>query len=123
VNDDLGYNLHQAVQKTKIDLSKHRSSLFKFAEGGIEIDAVAQRKDFEKWIYEEVEQIENCVDGLLRDTRVTAEEVHRVFLTGGSSFVPAVRKVFETRFGPEKIRTGSEFTSVAQGLALKARNH
>jgi hypothetical chaperone protein len=43
-----------------------------------------------------------------------------VFLTGGSSFVPAVRRIFENRFGVSKIRTGDEFTSVARGLALRA---
>jgi hypothetical chaperone protein len=41
-----------------------------------------------------------------------------VFLTGGSSFVPAVRRIFDTRFGAERVRTGNEFTSVARGLAL-----
>jgi len=46
--------------------------------------------------------------------------VDRVFLTGGSSFVPAVRRIFETRFGAEKIRGGDEFTSVASGLALRS---
>jgi len=44
-----------------------------------------------------------------------------VFLTGGSSFVPAVRRIFASRFGKERIRGGHEFTSVAQGLALRAR--
>jgi hypothetical chaperone protein len=43
-----------------------------------------------------------------------------VFLTGGSSFVPAVRRIFDKRFGRERIRSGNEFTSVAMGLALKA---
>jgi hypothetical chaperone protein len=43
-----------------------------------------------------------------------------VFLTGGTSFVPAVRRIFETRFGADRIRTGNEFTSVARGLAVKA---
>ena len=94
--------------------------MFRFSDGAIDIDAVAQRAAFERWIREEVTDIENCVDGLLRDTGVKPEAVNMVFLTGGSSFVPAVRRVFETRFGPERIRTGSEFTSVAQGLALKA---
>src|SRR6202521_6099081 len=49
-----------------------------------------------------------------------AEDVDMVFLTGGSSFVPAVRRIFETRFGVSRIRTGNEFTSVARGLAVKA---
>jgi len=52
------------------------------------------------------------------DPRATA--VDRVFLTGGTSFVPAVRKIFERRFGRERLAGGSEFTSVAQGLALRA---
>jgi hypothetical chaperone protein len=46
--------------------------------------------------------------------------VDRVFLTGGSSLVPAVRRIFEDRFGAERVQTGDEFTSVARGLALRA---
>ena len=41
-------------------------------------------------------------------------------MTGGSSFVPAVRAIFEQRFGAEKLRGGQELTSVASGLALRA---
>ena len=42
-------------------------------------------------------------------------------MTGGSSFVPAIRKLFAHKFGAEKpIRAGQEFTSVAEGLALHA---
>jgi hypothetical chaperone protein len=43
-----------------------------------------------------------------------------VFLTGGTSFVPAVRGIFEARFTASRVRTGNEFTSVARGLALRA---
>jgi hypothetical chaperone protein len=46
--------------------------------------------------------------------------VDRVFLTGGTSFVPAVRAIFERRFGASRVRAGNEFTSVARGLALRA---
>jgi len=34
--------------------------------------------------------------------------------------VPAVREIFDSRFGLEKLIGGSEFTSVAKGLALRA---
>ena len=47
--------------------------------------------------------------------------VDRVFLTGGSSFVPAVREIFLRRFGADKIETGGEFESIASGLALIGR--
>jgi hypothetical protein len=49
-----------------------------------------------------------CVDGLLDRAGVDARDVDQVFLTGGSSFVPAVRKIFEDRFGKDSIRAGGE---------------
>ena len=121
VNEDLGYFLHQAVQKTKCDLSAAETARFRLADAVIELDAVVERRSFEGWIAEEVGAIEGCVDELLRASGVAAAKVNMVFLTGGSSFVPAVRRIFEKRFGADRIRTGSEFTSVAQGLALKGR--
>ena len=50
----------------------------------------------------------------------TANPVDRVFLTGGTSLVPAVRRLFEERFGPHRVAAGGEFVSVAEGLALIA---
>jgi hypothetical chaperone protein len=120
VNEDLGYRLHQAVQRTKCQLSIAEVARFHLSDGSIDINAIAQRSCFESWIAEEVSAIENCVDSLLRDANVDSTAVNMVFLTGGSSFVPAVRRIFERRFGADRIRTGSEFTSVAQGLALIA---
>lgn len=120
VNEDLGYHLHQAVQKTKCDLSTETAARFLLSDGFLEVDAVAERSCFEGWIREEVAAIEACVDSLLQSSGVRREDVNTVFLTGGSSFVPAVRRVFEQRFGADRIRTGNEFTSVAAGLALIA---
>ena len=120
VNEDLGYHLHQAVQKTKCDLSMQTSARFHLSDGFIDVDTVAKRDCFETWIAEELAAIEGCVDSLLRNSGVHPADVNMVFLTGGSSFVPAVRRIFESRFGADRIRTGNEFTSVAAGLALKA---
>lgn len=120
IQEDLGYQLHQAVQKTKCDLSGQKTARFNFADGAVELDLAVHRHDFEQWIEEELSQIESCVDSLLHSCGMDARDVDRVFLTGGSSFVPAVRHIFDARFGSERIRTGNEFTSVAMGLALKA---
>ena len=78
------------------------------------------REDFEAWIAEELAEIAGAVDGLLRRLDMEPRAVDRVFLTGGSSFVPSVRRLFEERFGAERLRFGDEFTSVANGLALRA---
>ena len=48
----------------------------------------------------------------------SAGQIDRVFLTGGSSLIPAIRRIFTTRFGEDKIADGGELTSIAHGLAL-----
>jgi hypothetical chaperone protein len=120
VEEDLGYQLHRAIQKTKCDLSIQETARFAFTDGAMNLDSLVQQTDFELWISEELMQIETCVDSLLNSCGIHARDVDMVFLTGGSSFVPAVRRIFDARFGKERIKTGNEFTSVAMGLALKA---
>jgi hypothetical chaperone protein len=120
IADDLGYQLHRAVQKVKTELSVNQQAEFRFRNGGLDLRSPVERSSFEAWIAEELVAIEQSVDGLLTSSAVAAGDIDAVFLTGGSSFVPAVRRIFETRFGASKIRTGNEFTSVAMGLARQA---
>lgn len=120
IREDLGYQLHRAVQEVKYRLSASPEATFRFTDGYVNLEEPVRRADFELWIEEELAEITHCVDGLLKGAGVAAAKVDRVFLTGGSSFVPAVRRIFEERFGAENIQTGDEFTSVARGLALKA---
>jgi hypothetical chaperone protein len=120
IKEDVGFHLHRAVQKLKCDLSNNPVATFQFSDGFVELKAVVERASFEEWISEELQQIAGCVDSLLASSAIPPQDVDMVFLTGGSSFVPAVRKIFEMRFGEKRIRGGNEFTSVARGLALKA---
>jgi hypothetical chaperone protein len=117
IQHDLGYQLHRAVQQLKTALSSETVSTFTFREGSRLLQATVARDAFEAWIADELHQIETCVDGLLTSTGVAPADVDAVFLTGGTSFVPAVRRIFESHFGPARIATGNEFTSVAMGLA------
>jgi hypothetical chaperone protein len=130
IDDDLGYQLHQAVQQVKFELSRTDRAEFRFREGGLahpslvspslDLRISVTRREFESWIESDLQAIEGSVDKLLQASGVDPRAVDRVFLTGGSSFVPAVRRIFETRFGKDRIRGGNEFTSVAHGLALRA---
>jgi hypothetical chaperone protein len=122
VEHDLGYPLHQAVQQVKAKLSSETKAEFRFEDGDVEMCEQVSRARFESWISEELAAIETGVDQLLKKTAVDPKDVDKVFLTGGSSFVPAVRRIFSSRFGENKIETGGEFTSVARGLALRARD-
>ena len=120
VENDLGFVLHRATEQTKRALSEQLVAPFRIDHDLLRIDAEVSRRDFERWIEPELAAIAGCVDGLLARSGVAAHEVERVFLTGGSSLVPAVRRIFEERFASERILTGDEFTSVASGLALCA---
>jgi hypothetical chaperone protein len=119
IKDDLGYQLHQSVQAVKYELSNNVAATFRYSDGAVDLSAGVLRSSFETWISDELKQIESCLDSLLRTSGVRPRNVDAVFLTGGSSFVPAVRRIFATRFGERRIRTGNQFTSVAWGLALR----
>ncbi len=120
VENDLGFHLHQAVQRTKAELSINKESSFKFQESDLRIERTVTRRDFDTWIGADLNRMEAGLDRLLKSTGALASEVDKVFLTGGTSLVPAVRGVFAKRFGASRLETGNEFSSVALGLALRA---
>jgi hypothetical chaperone protein len=117
VQSDQGYPLYKAVSEAKEALSREESTRFSFKARDIEIEATVTRAEFEAWIEEELGAIEGALDQVLANASIATLDVDRVFLTGGSSFVPAVRRIFERRFGAGRIESGNEFVSISNGLA------
>ena len=79
------------------------------------------RAAFDAWIDEELADIERAVNEAPEARAgIAAREVDRVFTTGGSSLVPAVRARLAATFGAERLVGGEELTSVAWGLAAVA---
>jgi hypothetical chaperone protein len=120
VEEDLGYHLFRAVEHAKCMLSTQDASEFAFREARVTIREQVMRPTFETWIGPDVQAIARCVDRLLDHCGARPKDVGSVFLTGGSSFVPAVRQLFVERFGEARLRGGDELTTVAKGLALRA---
>ncbi|QCB56276.1 Hsp70 family protein [Sphingopyxis sp. PAMC25046] len=118
IEHEQGFPLYDAVGKLKRALSGSEHAEFHFAGGGIEIGADVGRADFEQWIADDLKRIEAAMDQALVRAGVSPDAIDRVFLTGGSSLIPAIRALFEHRFGDERIATGGELTSIAHGLAL-----
>jgi hypothetical chaperone protein len=118
IEHELGYPLYDAVGKAKRALSAEDVTTFAFTGGGLSIGAEVTRLQFEEWIAEDIARIEGTVDRALEAARVEARAIDRVFLTGGTSLIPRVRRIFTDRFGGEAIETGGELTSIAHGLAL-----
>jgi len=56
------------------------------------------RRKFEIWIAPEIQQIDVCVNRLLTKSGVIPKDIDAIFMTGGSSFVPAIRKLFAENF-------------------------
>ena len=116
IQDEQGFPLYQAVSSVKAALSHAETAALRFDHAGFTIEQVVTRADFERWIAPDLLRIGSAIDQALADAGVA--EIDHVFLTGGTSFVPAVRRLFEARFGAERVTTGGEFVSVAEGLAL-----
>jgi hypothetical chaperone protein len=118
VENELGYPLYEAVGKLKRALSSDEGAHFHFSGAGLEIEANVRRTDFEGWIAGDLKRISITVEEALQKADVSPGEIDHVFLTGGTSLIPAVRRIFERQFAAERIDCGNELTSIAHGLAL-----
>ncbi|OHV75672.1 Hsp70 family protein [Rhizobium sp. LCM 4573] len=118
VDHDEGYPLYQAISATKMALSQTEEAEFNFPPLGRAGRKVVKRADFETWIADDLEKIEGALDEVLEKTKTEPQHIDKVFLTGGTSFVPAVRRIFTRRFDADRIESGGELLSIAHGLAL-----
>jgi hypothetical chaperone protein len=112
---NLGYRLYRAIEQAKIELSTLAKTVVRFDDERIQIEEKITRAEFEAFCAPLIEELEECTDGLL--ARVPKPlKIDSVFLTGGSSQIPAVRALFAKKFGADRIRTADAFTSVVEGL-------
>lgn len=118
VEHELGFGLYEAVGQLKRALSGAEHGALRFDSDNLTIDAEVSRADFERWIAPDLQRIDETVDRALAKAGLQPDQIDHVFLTGGSSLIPAVRALFERRFGEGRIATGDELTSIAHGLAL-----
>ena len=120
IEGGVSYELYRTVSQAKAALTEHEVVPFRFRMSGVDISGRLNRKSFEKWIAPDLERIGATADTALAKAGLAAKDIDRVFLTGGTSFVPAVRQLFERRFPAEKIDSGEQLLSIAKGLALIA---
>ncbi len=118
VESDLGFHLYRAVEGTKVRLSRAESTELVFDDPPIRAHVARER--FNAWIADPLSAIGQALDRTLARASVSASDVDAVFMTGGTSLVPAVRALFAARFGEGKLRSGDELISVATGLALQS---
>jgi hypothetical chaperone protein len=117
VDHSRGLAMYDAVSSVKRQLSTQETATLKFAGIGATSGVAVTRQEFESWIVHDVQRIARALNETLTKIGCNDAEIESVFLTGGTSLVPAVRQLFADRFGPQKIHTGDELISVAKGLS------
>ncbi|HEY8207746.1 MAG TPA: Hsp70 family protein [Myxococcaceae bacterium] len=113
VMHNLGFQLFRAIERAKVQLSSEEATRIDYDEDRVHVHVPIERAQFEEYCRPLLDELAECVNGLLERT---GDRVDAVFLTGGSSYIPAVRALFSRRFGEERIRTADAFTSVVEGL-------
>jgi len=76
------------------------------------------REAFNAVIVHHTQKIKTTLDETIAMANISYEQIDKVFLTGGSTLVPAVHNIYKEFFSEEKIVHTDVFSSVGYGLAI-----
>jgi len=116
IEDNYGFFLFQCIERAKCELSQADLTNVSFKERNLSIVEAVSKEEFEAINRENVAQIAGCIDEVVANSGVPYGKIDTVFLTGGTSRIPFIRRIFEERFGAEKLENRDAFTSVVHGL-------
>ena len=117
----LGFDLFQTLERTKIALSSEDLVRLEFVRGDLRLAEWYSRAGFESLIADRLAQADEAIDELLRKSGMVAEDISAVLRTGGSAEIPAFVDLLARRFGRDRIREIDPFTTIVGGLALRGR--
>ncbi len=115
-----GHRLIGRIEACKIELASMTESLLNldFIEQGFQLNC--QREEFDNATTREVEAITKTIQESLTVAQINAQQISSVFLTGGTTGLPSIRKVVKDVFPSCQLVEGDRFGSVATGLTLDA---
>ena len=120
VRQRLGHRLAFAVEDAKIALSaEERAAVpLAFLEAGLAITAT--RVDFDRAIEARIDRLYKAASDCIAAAGLSPAAIDTIFLTGGSSRVPAVRAAIGRAAPSARLAGGSDLLSVALGLTQMA---
>jgi len=120
VQQRLGHRLAFAMEDAKIVLSaEDRVAVpLAFLEAGLEVEAT--RPEFDQAIAASVERLCRSAGDCIAAAGLKPAAIETIFLTGGSSRVPAVRAAVARAAPSARLAGGSDLLSVALGLTQMA---
>ena len=116
ISDNYGFFLFQSIEKAKCQLSHLDCTSVSFTERDLSISEAITKEEFEAINAENFARIAGCIDDVVARSGITHRGIDTVFLTGGTSRIPRIRRLFEERFGADKLEQKDAFTSVVHGL-------
>ena len=119
IQQNYSYRVFQAIRALKAELSGTEEAVLDIPE--IDVELRVTRKEFETLIADLLAEFERAVDDTLSRAGLGLSKIDIVLGTGGSSLIPAVRRILDSRF-PGRVVEHDPFTGVASGLAI-ARYH
>ena len=114
----LGYEIFQTTDATKIELSRVATAILTYHHAEVDVDARVTRGRFEHLIQPMLDETGTLVRRVTDDGGVSAADVAAVVYTGGSSAIPAFRRLMRGLLPNAVERDSAAFTSVAAGLAM-----
>ncbi|WJR77442.1 Hsp70 family protein [Bradyrhizobium sp. NP1] len=115
-----GHELLAGIEAAKIDLSRTDLALLKLDDGVADISLKITRAELEAAMSDSLQRIRSRINDLLRMAGLTSDSVSAVFLTGGATRMPSVRKSIAAAVPTARLIEGDALGSVATGLALDA---
>lgn len=116
-----GHRLAMAVEAAKIALSGTDHARLEVSHLTGSPNPLAARSRFETAIAAPLDRIGATVEEVLAQAGVRPAEIGTVFLTGGSSYLPALVARVRAALPGVRLATGDMLGSVGSGLALEAR--
>ena len=117
--------LKEAAEKAKIELSGVTSSninlpyIFADANGSRHLDLTLTRAKFDELTHDLVDATTGPVRQVLSDSGVSASDIAKVLLVGGSSRIPAVQEAVRKITGKEGFKGINPDECVAMGAAIQ----
>ena len=117
--------LKEAAEKAKIELSGMTSTNINLpfitatAAGPLHFDATLTRAEFDRITADLVENTMGPTRDALRDAGVSASEIDKVLLVGGSTRIPAVQEAVKKFLGKEPFKGINPDECVAIGAAIQ----
>ncbi len=120
IQRNLGYPLNRAVERAKKELSAYDETYIEFVDSVVAVHERITRGEFEDAVEHLIDRMRDCVMETEKRAQVSPDEIDLVLTTGGTTLVPAVRRMLCERYGEARLRQRDTFTAVAKGLALYA---